>query len=88
LWSSIIKFAGNQRQALLGFGLSELGFWNLEATYGDASAGQRYYPYRLFVVLGENRKEVIYQSYPEASPMPEAFKIIVDRLYELVHTKL
>ncbi|MCS6909698.1 MAG: hypothetical protein NZM11_03905 [Anaerolineales bacterium] len=67
--------------------LNQTGFWKLEATYGDASAGQRYYPYRLLVVLGENKKEVSYQSYPGASPMPEALKVIVDKLYELVRTK-
>jgi hypothetical protein len=34
LWSSIIKFARNQRQALFGFGLSELGMYLLGRSTG------------------------------------------------------
>lgn len=68
--------------------IRQAGFLSLEDSYGGAQPGQRYYPYRLSVVMGATSKEVTYQSYPGASPMPDAFQAVMDRLYELVDAKL
>jgi len=64
----------------------QTNFMKLENTYGGATHGQKYYPERLSVRIGEKEKEVIYQS-SWASPMPEAFKKVKDKLFELVDTK-
>jgi hypothetical protein len=68
--------------------IDQAGFLGLEDTYGGAQPGQRYYPHRLSVVMGATGREVVYQSYPGAPPMPDAFKAVMDRLYELVDAKL
>ena len=64
----------------------QTNFMKLENTYGGATHGQKYYPERLSVRIGEKEKEVIYQS-SWASPMPEAFKKVKDKLFELVDVK-
>jgi hypothetical protein len=63
-------------------------FMELANSYGNAPPGQRYYPYSLKVKLGEVEKEVIYQSFPDAQPMPEAMEKLIDRLHELVKEKI
>jgi hypothetical protein len=74
-------------QTLLAL-IQQVGFMELSDTYGNAPPGQRYYPYTLEVTLGEAKKEVIYQSFPEAPPMPEAMAKIIDRLERLVKEKI
>ncbi len=66
--------------------IDQTNFMKLENTYGGATHGQKYYPERLSVRIGEKEKEVIYQS-SWASPMPEAFKKVKDKLFELVDVK-
>lgn len=56
-------------------------------SYGGASSEQRAYPHHLKVKLGEVEKEVVYQSFPAAQPMPEAMKKLIDRLHALVNEK-
>jgi hypothetical protein len=65
----------------------QTGFMQLEKTYGGASELQRFYPYYLKVQLGNEKKEVVYQSYPGSTPVPEAFQRLADRLHELVTEK-
>lgn len=67
--------------------INETDFMNLKNTYGGASQYQRYYPHTLFVKIGEKQKEVVYQSFPGASPMPKAFKKVKDKLFELIDKK-
>jgi len=67
--------------------INETDFMNLKSTYGRASQYQRYYPYKLFVKIGEKQKEVVYQSFPGASPMPEAFRKVKDKLFKLIDEK-
>lgn len=67
--------------------IDQTNFMSLESTYGGAEQYQRYYPYSLFVKIGEKEKEVIYQSFPDASPMPKAFEVIKDKLLELMNKK-
>lgn len=67
--------------------INETGFMNLEENYGGSGGYQRYYPYILIVKIGEREKKVVYQSFPNASPMPEAFKKVRDKLLELVNEK-
>ncbi len=67
--------------------IRQTGFMKLDNTYGGASPGQRFYSYNLTVQIGGEKKEVIYQSFPGADPMPEAFKGLIDKLYELVKGK-
>ena len=62
-------------------------FFNLEDTYGGASEGQRYYSYTLNVKANGKEKEVVYQSFPEASPEPEQFVKVRDKLLTLVDEK-
>lgn len=67
--------------------IRQTSFMKLDNTYGGVSQGQRYYTYNLTVHLAEEKKEVIYQSFPGADPMPEAFKRLIDKLHELVKEK-
>lgn len=64
--------------------IDQTNFWLLNDTYGGASSGQRYYSYSLSVSLGTETKKVIYQSFPDAEPMPEAQEAIINKLHELV----
>ncbi len=67
--------------------IHQTGFMQLEKTYGGASNTQRFYPYRLMVQLGTEKREVVYQSYPGSAPVPEAFQRLADRLHELIAKK-
>ena len=67
--------------------IEQTNFINLESSYGGAGPLQRYYSYKIFVKLGEKEKDVVYQSFPGASPEPEAFKEIKEKLLELVSDK-
>ncbi|MBI3649508.1 MAG: hypothetical protein HY231_00485 [Acidobacteria bacterium] len=64
--------------------LNQSGFLSLERTYGGAGAGQRYYSETLNVKLGEVQHQVIYQSFPAASPPPQAFTKVARWLSNLV----
>jgi hypothetical protein len=68
--------------------INQSGFLLLEKNYGGAKAGQRFYTETLNVKLGEVQHEVIYQSFPEAAPRPEAFKKVSQWLMGLVKRKL
>ncbi len=59
----------------------------LETTYGGAQEPQRYYPHKISVKMGKDEKRVFYQSFPGASPMPEEFKKVKNKLFELVRKK-
>lgn len=78
--------SSNEEQALSDL-LAQGGFWGLEDTYGALQPEQRFYPYRLTVRLGAKEKEVVYQSAPEATPMPAALRQVLDQLEALVNTK-
>lgn len=67
--------------------IKQTGFMKLETTYGGAGEHQRYYPHKISVKIGEDEKRVSYQSFPGASAMPEAFKKVKDKLFELVRKK-
>ncbi len=67
--------------------IDQTNFWLLKDTYGGASSNQRYYPHSLSVSLGSENKKVVYQSFPDAEPMPDAQKAIIDKLHELVKAK-
>lgn len=77
--------AENQLEDLIEL-IHQTNLMQLKNTYGGASSDQRYYPYSLSVSLGKEKKKVIYQSFPDAEPMPDAQKVIIDRLHELVKT--
>ena len=64
--------------------INQSQFLLLEKTYGGAKAGQRFYSQTLKVKLGEVQKEVLYQSFPDAEPKPEAFKKVSGWLTSLV----
>jgi len=59
------------------------GFMALDDTYGGAES-TRYYAYTLTVKLGETEQTVVYESFPDADPMPDAQRQVIDRLYELI----
>ncbi|MEW5803572.1 MAG: dockerin type I domain-containing protein [bacterium] len=67
--------------------IRQTGFMDLEGTYGGAGQGGRYYPYTLSVKLDEREKEVVYQSFPDASPRPVAFVKVENKIIELVRMK-
>lgn len=77
-----VHLSSSEMSDLIGL-IEQTGFLKLEDTYGGAEPNQRHYSHRLFVRLGEREKEVIYQSFPDASPMPEAFSRVMDRLFDL-----
>ena len=62
------------------------GFMSLDDSYGKAGETQRYYGYTLSVELGGQKKAVLYQSFPGAEPMPEAFARLEDKLMEIVNS--
>ena len=62
-------------------------FLLLEKTYGGAAAGQRFYAQTIKVKLGEIQQEVVYQSFPEAAPRPQAFTKVADWLSKIVTRK-
>ena len=67
--------------------INQTGFMNLENRYGPDSISARCYPLTLSVKIGKNEKEVVYCDRPIAPvspPMPEAFKKVKDKLFELV----
>ena len=63
--------------------IAQTGFMDLKDTYGGEGEAGRYYPYLLEVTVGEAAKRVEYRSFPGASPMPDAFVKVRDRLLEL-----
>jgi len=63
-------------------------FMGLKGVYGGATSHQRYYPHVLVVRLGGKEKRVVYQSFPGALPMPEAFRRVRDELFNLVDRKM
>lgn len=65
----------------------EIDFMNLKDVYGGATEGQRYYSYGLSVSVGEDVKNVVYQSFPGASAPPKAFTLLENALFELVKIK-
>jgi hypothetical protein len=65
----------------------QTGFMKLKGTYGGAKKEQRYYPYTLEIKTGNLERKVVYQSFPGASSMPEAFKKIQEKLLGLVKKK-
>ena len=77
-----VSLSESDIQALVAL-IQQETFMELSATCGNAPPGQRYYPYRLEVKLGETEKEVVYQSFPEAPPMPDAMAKIIEKLEEL-----
>jgi hypothetical protein len=67
--------------------LQQTAFLTLADSYGGAPPGQRYYPYQLSVTSGAIYKTVVYQSYPDAAPMPTPLRAVIDSLYALIHAK-
>lgn len=67
--------------------ITQTGFMKLKETYGGAKKGQRYYPYTLEIKTGNLERKVVVQSFPGASPMPEAFNKIQEWLLGLVKRK-
>jgi hypothetical protein len=59
----------------------------LSGQLGDASQQQRYYPEKITLNFGGKEKKVVYQNFPEASVMPEAFLEIKNKLKQLVKNK-
>jgi hypothetical protein len=62
-------------------------FLKLKGNYGGASDVQRFYPCHLKVKLNDKESDVIYQSFPKAKPMPEAFKKVQAKLLSLVNQR-
>ncbi len=67
--------------------IHQTSFMQLKNIYGGAPEGQRFYAYTLGVQLEDEKKEVLYQSFPESESMPEGFQRLSDRLHELVTQK-
>ncbi|MFH1202068.1 MAG: hypothetical protein V1674_04160 [Candidatus Omnitrophota bacterium] len=67
--------------------INQAGFMELETTYGGAGESQRYYLHKISVKIADAEKRVFYQGFPAASPMPQAFKAVKDRLFELINKK-
>lgn len=68
-----------QMTALATF-INDAGFLLLDSEYG-APENQRYYPYRLSVMLPDGfEKDVIFRSNPEFGDEPEEFKAVVEEL--------
>jgi len=59
-------------------------FLELNTTYGGAKEGQRYYAEVISVKINGQEKTVTYQSFPEASPPPEAFTTLRKTIEGLV----
>lgn len=68
--------------------IEDIQFFQMESTYGGASAEQRFYPETLYVKYGGDRKEVIYQNFPEAAPKPEGFERLFTELYMIIIDRL
>lgn len=66
--------------------INQTNFMKLEDVYGG-SGQYRYYPVEIVVKLGEKEKKVIYRSSLDALPEPEAFKMVEDKLFELINKK-
>ena len=58
-------------------------FMKLQEVYG-AEEGDRYYPIKIKIRLGEEEKEVVYRSSLGVEPAPKAFQEIEDKLFELI----
>ena len=67
--------------------IRQTDFMKLGNTYGGAPEGERYYAYTLKVKLGDEAKEVVYQSFPGAGSKPEAFEKLEHHLHELIQAK-
>ncbi len=59
-------------------------YMELKSIYGGAKDGQRYYSYTLMIEINSKAKTVIYQSFPNSEPMPDAFRKIQEKIYEMV----
>jgi hypothetical protein len=81
-----VRLSADEEQAL-GDLLAQGGFWELDDTYGAMQPGQRFYPHRLSAHLGAREKEVVYQSAPDAAPMPTTLRQVMDQLDALVNAK-
>ena len=68
--------------------IQQTNFMRLSNTYGGAASAQRYYRHTLQVKLDAVEKTVVYQSFPEAEPMPEGMSMLIDRLHELVKARI
>jgi hypothetical protein len=68
--------------------INQSEFLLLGKTHGGAKEGQRFYPESLKVKLGEVQHEVVYQSFPDATPRPEAFTKVARWLSDLTKRKL
>ena len=63
--------------------IGESGIFDIQETQiGGAKKGQRYYAQRLEIHMGEVEKHLIYQSFPGATPKPEAFQRMETALQE------
>ena len=80
------RLAADEEQALSDL-LAQVGFWELDDSYGAMQPGQRFYPHHLSAHLGAREKEVVYQSAPNAAPMPVALRQVIDQLEALVNAK-
>ncbi len=68
--------------------IKQTNFMSLDTSIGRTDRWGRYYPYELSVKIGRKDKRVIYYSGSSPYPMPEAFKKIKEKLFELVKEKL
>jgi len=75
--------SGNEINELIGL-LNKTNFMEMDNIYGGASELQRFYPYTITAKIDGVENEVVYQSFPGATPMPEGFKKIKDKMFELV----
>jgi hypothetical protein len=62
-------------------------FLSLQKTYGGASRSTRYYPVSIRVHIGNTDRETVYQSFPQAKPMPDAFKNVAEGIVRLAQFK-
>ena len=75
----------DKEAADLGALVKQSGFLGLKKeVYGGRG---RYYPYTLSVRLDNKRRQVSYQSSPNAGPCPKAFRTVEDALIGLVERK-
>lgn len=60
--------------------------FNLDSRYGGVTPHQRHYAQHLLVKLGEQTREITYESFPDAAPPPEAFEKLRVKLQTMANS--
>ncbi|MFH0893529.1 MAG: hypothetical protein V2A54_03745 [Bacteroidota bacterium] len=67
--------------------VEQAGFMKLNSVIGGAKDMQRFYPYTIKIKMGGMEREVTYQSFPNATPMPTAFEEVQKKLLAIAAAK-